>query len=476
MSTHPSRGRVLIVDDEEVIRRCLARLLRDEDYEPLEAACGEEALTVVQHESLDALLLDIRMPGLDGIATLRKVKEFDATLPVVMVTASGLVQDVVAALRAGAHDYLVKPFDHGDVIRSLHSAIATRRLHRTVSLLSMRTPEGTHLRQVMGAGAAISLVCARVAQVAASNFTVLITGETGSGKELVACEIHRASSRGGGPFVAVDCGAIPEPLFESELFGHEKGAFTGAERSKPGKLEMGMGGTVFLDEISNLPLGSQAKLLRALQERSIYRVGGTKPIPIDSRVIVAANEDLETAIAQGTFRPDLFFRLNEFVIRVPPLRERREDILFLAKRFLDLTNLELRKSVVGLSERAVEQLLAFHWPGNVRQLRSAIRRAVLLADSVIEVDHLGLPEETCRGGAGPGARLGAENEIPLKLLVRRATVTVERAALLQALTKTGWNKLRAARLLQIDNKTMHTKLKRYGLTSTRGGDDGETES
>jgi two-component system nitrogen regulation response regulator GlnG len=472
---HPSRGRVLIVDAEASIRVLLAQLLRKEGYEPLEAACGEEALTVIQHESLDALLLETRMPGLDGMAVLRKAKELDPDLPAIVISTLGLAQDAVAALHAGAQDYLVKPFDNREVLRSLDGAVTNRRLHRANRLLFNRTSEGATVHEMMGTSEVITRIYARVARVADSAFTVLITGETGTGKEIVARAIHEGSPRSHGPFVGVDCGAIPESLFESELFGHEKGAFTGAERCKPGKFENAMGGTLFLDEIPNMPLGSQAKLLRALQERTIYRIGGSNPIEIDARVLVSANEDLEAATAKGTFRRDLFFRLNEFGIRVPPLRERKEDILFLAKRFLDLTNRELAKGVAGLSGRAVEQLLAFHWPGNVRQLRSTMRRAVLLADTVIDVEHLGLSEEP-RQRREPWACVGAESGIPLRHLVSRATVTVERAALLQALKKTGWNKSWAARLLQIDNKTMHSKLKRYGLKRTEGEDDEGTES
>ncbi len=475
MTSQPPKGRVLIVDDEAGVRDVLSRLVRQEGYEPLEAADGEEALAAVRRESPEALLLDLMMPGLDGMEVLRQAKGLDPDLPVVIITSHAAVKDAVSALRAGAHDYLAKPFEHVDVIRSLHGAMTNRGLRRAIRLLSDRTPEAAHLHEMMGASETISRICADVARVACSDFTVLIIGETGTGKELVGRAIHQSSFRARGPFVGVDCGAIPDTLFESELFGHEKGAFTGAERSKPGKLEIATGGTLFLDEISNMPLGSQAKLLRALQERSAYRVGGTKPIQVDARVVVAANEDLEAATARGTFRSDLFFRLNEFAIRVPPLRERKEDILFLAKRFLDSTNKELEKSVRGLSPRAEERLLAFEWPGNVRQLRSTIRRAVLLADTMIDEEQLGLPEPSAARANEDPLPQGPEMGLPLKQLVRRATLTVERAALLHALRATGWNKAKAARLLQIDYKTMHTKLKEYGLKGPAGSHGDEAE-
>ncbi len=339
-----------------------------------------------------------------------------------------------------------------------------------------RTEPADHLCTLMGSSQVVAQICADVARVAASDFVVLILGETGTGKELVACAIHHLSTRASGPFVPVDCGAIPETLFESELFGYEKGAFTGAERGKPGKFEMAAGGTLFFDEISNMPLASQAKLLRALQERSVYRVGGIKPVALDCRVLVASNEDIEAAAVKGGFRKDLFFRLNEFTIRIPPLRERKQDIIFLAKQFLDRTNQELAKTIAGLSERAVEQLLAFHWPGNVRQLRSTIRRAVLLADTVIDEEHLGLPLAAFSGVADAQTGFVSEPGIPLKQLVRRATGAVERAALLHALRETGGNKAKAARMLCIDYKTIHSKLKEHGLKTADGSEHDRKES
>ena len=467
MSVSPQR--ILIVDDEEGIRSLLARVVDGEGYQSLEAQDGDEALRLIRREGPDVMLLDIKMPGMDGMAVLREARKIDPDLPVVMVTSNGLVKDALAALRAGAHDYLVKPFEHADVIRSVHTAMSNRRLGRTLRILSDRTQEAAQLRDVMGSSDAVAQISADVARVACSDFTVVITGETGTGKELVARSIHQASARASGEFVPVDCGAIPETLVESELFGHEKGAFTGADRTKPGKFEIASGGTLFLDEVTNMPLASQVKLLRALQERVIYRVGNVRPVSIDARLLAAANQDLDMAVAKGTFRQDLFFRLNEFVIHIPPLRERKEDIVFLAHRFLDLTNHELHKAVEGISEAAMTQLLAYEWPGNVRQLRSASRRAVLLADRIIEPEHLRLVQPLrsldngSAGAATSAPRDIGDDEIPLKDRVRNATTSVERAALTEALRKTGGNKAKAARLLQIDYKTMHIKLKEYGI-------------
>ncbi|MDP2702975.1 MAG: sigma-54 dependent transcriptional regulator, partial [Candidatus Rokubacteria bacterium] len=419
-------GRILLVDDEEEIRELLSRLVRKEGFEPLAAPDGETALDLIRRESPDVALLDIRMPGLDGMELLRRAKEIDRDLPVIMITSHGLVKGAVEALRAGAHDYLVKPFENAEVIRSIRRAMTDRGLRRTIRVLSERVRDASSLPDLMGPSEAIARVSADVARVAPSDFAVLVTGETGTGKELVALAIHQASPRASAPFVAVDCGAIPETLFESELFGHEKGAFTGAERQKPGKFETASGGTLFLDEISNMPPGSQAKLLRALQDKSVVRVGGTRPVSVDIRLLAATNADLETTAAAGAFRRDLFFRLNEFAIPIPPLRERKQDIVFLAKRFLDLTNDELRKTVKGFSEAAVERLLTHDWPGNVRELRSAIRRAVLLADAVIDEAHLGLAIAPAPPFDFPGVPGVPIDGLGLKDLVRRATIAVER--------------------------------------------------
>jgi two-component system nitrogen regulation response regulator GlnG len=469
MSARPA-GRILIVDDEEEICENLSRLIRKEGYEPLVAPDGETALDLIKREFPDTLLLDIRMPGLDGMEVLRRAKKLDRDLPVIMITSHGFVKGAVDALRAGAEDYLLKPFDNAEVIRAVQRAMTNRRLRKTIRILSGRAREAESLHDLMGPSDQVSRISEDVSRVAYSDFAVLITGETGTGKELVARAIHQASPRSSAPFVAVDCGAIPETLFESELFGYERGAFTGAERQKPGKFEVASGGTLFLDEISNMPLGCQAKLLRALQDKQVTRVGSTKPIAIDIRLLAATNQDLEAAVSASLFRRDLFFRLNEFTIAIPPLKERKQDIIFLAKRFLDLTNHELRKSVRAFSECAVERLLGHDWPGNVREFRSAIRRAVLLADEMIDEEHLGLlPARNQPVGCAGVSRVPG-NGLPLKELVRRATKAVERAALSEALGKAGGNKAKAARLLQIDYKTIYLKVKEYCI-NTHGGDN-----
>lgn len=457
-------SRVLIVDDEPAVREMLGRVLRPEGYEILQAGDGQQALALIQQEKPDLLLLDIRMPGLDGLEILRRAKALDRDLPVVMVTSNALVQDAVAAMRAGSDDYLVKPLEPADVIRSVRSALMDRGFSQTARRSPAQAGATAGLQDMMGSSDAIATLSAEVARVACSEFSVLILGETGTGKEIVAQAIHDASWRASGPFVAVDCGAIPETLFENEFFGHEKGAFTGSDRNTSGKFELARGGTLFFDEVSNLALGSQAKLLRVLQERKVCRVGGIKSATVDVRAIAASNEDLAAAASKPAFRRDLFFRLDEFTIRIPPLRERKQDVVFLAKRFLDQASRELQKPVRGLTERAVERLLGYDWPGNVRQLRSAIRRAALLADAVIDEQHLNLPTDSHSQQDDSRIVLGESNDlIPLKQRIRSTVMIAEQVALRQALTAADGNKAKAARMLHIDYKTLHTKLKEYGI-------------
>jgi DNA-binding NtrC family response regulator len=457
--------RIMIVDDEEYIRASLTRVMKTEGFKVQVAHNGATALKMIQEELPEVLLVDFKMPGMDGMEVLRRAKELYPDLPVILITAYAEVQGAVDAMRAGAHDYLSKPFDHHEVIRVVHRALAERELKQKLKNLSSQLEDTLSLRKVMGPSDAIGRLISDVNRVAKSDFTVVILGETGSGKELVARAIHHSSHRSEGPFVAIDCGAIPETLLESELFGYEKGAFTGAVVQKPGKFEAAKGGTLLLDEISNMPLSSQVKLLRALQEKKVYRVGGTKPIDVDVRLLVASNQDLGSAIASGAFRSDLFYRLNEFTINIPSLRERKGDIPYLAKRFLETTNIELGKGVKGFSEPATEALLAHDWPGNVRQLRSTIRRAVLLADEMITEMHLDMTKVSGLSQGNTQETEGMPWEgSSLKEIIRHNTLGIEREVLIKALKYTGGNKAKAARLLQIDYKTIHTKVKQLGIS------------
>jgi DNA-binding NtrC family response regulator len=460
--------RVLIVDDDRDICLLLSRLMRGEGLASHVAHDGESALKMVRSQRPDALLLDLKMPGMDGMEVLHRVKELDTNLPVVLITGHADIAGSVAAIKAGAFDYLAKPFEHPEVTRVVRRALAQRAQGQVKAAGPGSAPEAD-LREMMGPSDAVSRVIQEVEQVTASDFSVVIQGETGSGKELVARAIHRLSRRVAKDFVPVDCGAIPDTLLESELFGYQKGAFTGAVGPKPGKFLAAQGGTLFLDEISNLPLNSQAKLLRALQDRVIYQLGTSKATPTDVRVLAASNQDLQILVESSRMRRDLYFRLNEFTINIPPLRERKEDIPYLAKRFLDITNRELGKNVKSFSESCLEAMFDYSWPGNVRQLRSAIRRAVLLADDLVTDRHLEIKRVSVPGLAfTPKVQGTPWRDLPLKEIVRRSILTVEKEVLAQALKYTGGNKAKAARLLQIDYKTMHTKVRRFGINRDGG--------
>ena len=315
-------GRVLIADDDHELAQLLGHLVHREGLTPLLAKDGKEALQLVRAGDPDVLLADLRMPGMGGMELMRKAKEIDPELPVILITAFAEVQGAVEAIRAGAHDFLAKPFDHPQVVRVLLRALNERRLRLELRHLADHVHHVLSPRETFGPSEAIGRVISAIEKVAKSNFSVVIVGETGSGKEVVARAIHQASGRARQPFVAVDCGAVPEMLLESELFGHERGAFTGADQQTVGKIEAAQTGTLFLDEISNMPMASQAKLLRVLQEKTLYRLGGTKPIHVDVRMLTASGHDLEGLCERGSFRPDLYFRLNEYTISIPPPRER----------------------------------------------------------------------------------------------------------------------------------------------------------
>jgi len=461
-------ARILVVDDEQPFCEAISCILQKEGFVPLLAYDAKTALQKVRHELPDVLTIDLVLPDMDGLELLRRVKALDEDLPIVIITGHAEIAGAVEAMRATAHDYLAKPFQDHELLRIIRRALAERQLKLKLKQLSRQITANQDLTEIMGPSEAIGQLIAEVNCVAKSNFSVVLIGETGSGKEVVARAIHQASPRAKGPFVSVDCGAIPETLLEGELFGYERGAFTGAVGSKRGKFELAQGGTLFLDEILNLPLGSQAKLLRAIQEKTVYRLGGTSPVRVDVRVLVAASQDLQAAVVPGTFRVDLYYRLNEFTLRIPALRERKEDIIYLAKRFLDLTNTELNKAVKGFSEAAVNALLSYSWPGNVRELRSTIRRAVLLAEELITETHLDIADPT--GGILPAVTIttrmqAANNESPsLRGIVAKSVAIAEREAIMQALLRAGGNKAQAARLLHIDYKTMQSKVKKYRIT------------
>jgi len=458
---------VLIVDDEKDFCEILFHLLKRESFEPVVAHDGEAALEMIQRGLSDAVLLDLNMPGIDGLEVLRRSRESHPELPILVMTAYGGTARASEAMREGAWEYLPKPLNNRLLIDKLHRAVSDpRRAELYSSHSSVRKESsGLPLGEIMGPSTAILKIIRDITLVAPSDFTVVIQGETGTGKELVARALHKASARSEAQLVPVDCGAIPETLFESELFGYEKGAFTGALTTRAGKFEVAQGGTLFLDEIGNMPLNCQTKLLRAIQERSFFRVGGRDPVKVNVRLLVATNQDLSACVSRGTFSRDLFYRLNEYTITIPPLRDRREDIVHLCQRFLKPTNLELNKKVRGITESALRIILEHPWPGNVRQLRSTIRRAVLQTDTSVGPEHLSLevPSWETATGVFPYIPDPICDGLPLKEVVKRTTMEVERRVLTRVLRKTRGNKAEAARLLQVDYKTIHTKVKEYAI-------------
>ena len=449
--------RILITDDETDLRQCLSTLVRGAGYDSIEAADGQAALQILRDTPPDAVLLDINMPGMNGMRVLREAIKLGPAPPIVMLTGFGTIHSAVEAMREGAFDYLTKPFNNEALLEILRRAVE-HHAH-----ICGPGPVSS-LAKAMGPSDKIRKLSELVNLVAPTDFTVVISGETGSGKELVAKEIHRCSRRSTGPFMPVDCGSIPSTLIESELFGHMKGSFTGADRTRAGKFEEASGGTLFLDEVQNLSLGVQAKLLRALQERQISRVGDSHPINLNVRIVAATNEDLLGLIDVGRFRRDLHHRLNEFAITVPPLSARPSDLLYLADRFLHQTCQELNKPVCSISEAAQKALLEHHWPGNVRELRNVIRRAVLSAGTTIHPEHLLIDCKNKASGLPlPMIEEKAFEPISLKEVVREATIQQEREILVRALHHTHGNHARAARLLQIDYKTLRLKTKQYDI-------------
>jgi two-component system nitrogen regulation response regulator GlnG len=455
--------KILVVDDEAEIRSLLAAVLQSKGYEVVTAEDGAAALQAVPRERPAVILMDLSMPRMNGMDALPEIKRLDPELPVIICTAHADLATAVRAMKLGAYDYLTKPFDVELLILTLERAVERHRLHSRIEELK-RQGQGSSLAERMGGSPAIAQVIQQVAQVAESNFTVLVQGETGTGKELVARAIHQQSPRRQAPFVAVDCGAIPETLVESELFGHERGAFTGAQARREGHFQLAKGGTLFLDEIGNVPLATQAKLLRALEQREVHPLGGARAVTVDARIIAATNSELEESVKAGRFRADLYYRLSEFTIALPPLRSRREDIMHLSQRFLDEVSMELRRPVRRISDEAMQVLLHHDWPGNVRELRNVVRKAALLATDVVTPEHI----PALSASVPVPSRAGAEpvgEDLSLRQVAELAAVQAERGVIRHALESTKGNKSQAARLLRTDYTTLHAKMKRYGISA-----------
>ena len=448
------KGRVLIADDEKNMRWVLSQALEAEGYEVFEAADGKEALTAVAEHEPEVVILDHKMPAPDGMEVLRRLRSKGHRFPVIMLTAHGNVQTAVEAMKAGANEYLTKPFDLDELKLSIEKALKVEALAAEVDRLREELERDWDVEGIVAVDPAMLELLSSVEKVAPTGATVMVYGESGTGKELVARALHRLSPRASKPFISISAGALPETLLESELFGYEKGAFTGAMTAKPGRFEMANGGTLFLDEIGDISAAVQVKLLRVLQERTFERLGGTRSIEVDVRVVAATNRDLQQLIADGSFREDLFYRLNVVPLTIPPLRKRPADIPALVAHFLDKFGAGSRT----ISSQAMEALVAYQWPGNVRELENTVERITILSHGeVIEADDL--PAEV-RAGVGivdAGSRCFVLPEAGIDL------EETELDLIRQALERAGASTPKAAKLLGLTTKTLEARMERYGL-------------
>jgi len=456
--------RLLVVDDDPVMVRLLRAIFVREGYDVSGAEDGEVGLARAAAEKPDLVILDFDLPKLDGMQVLERLKTAARDLPIVMLTGNDDVKLAVRAMQLGASDYVTKPFEPEEIVVVVRHALEVRALTTEVEDLRRQIGAAAGLDVQMGNSSAIRRVIEQVKTVAATNFSVMVLGETGTGKELVAAALHRQSERRAKPFVALDCGAIPEALLESELFGHEKGAFTGADRRRAGHFHLAESGTLFLDEIGNLPLGLQAKLLRVLESRQLRAVGAGQSTSIDVRFIAATNNDLQARVADGQFRSDLYFRLAQYTISLPPLRERADDIQHLADRFMREVGVDLRRPMQGIAPEVLALLQAHPWPGNVRQLRNVIRQAVLESNDLIldraSIEPLLAPGTVAGTKEIPAPALGGRS---LKEIADEASLEAERRAICDTLRETHGNKSQAARALRTDFKTLHVKMKNLGI-------------
>jgi two-component system, NtrC family, response regulator HydG len=448
---------ILVVDDDVAHRIMLKKLIGSWGYDVSEAEDGSIAIERVRERAFDLILMDIRMLNVSGIEALEQIKIINPAIPVIIMTAYASVETAVNALKKGAYDYLTKPLDFDELKIAIARATEHTRLKKENEYLKGRLGEQFDRQNIIGQGPAMVKLLDTVSQVASTEATILITGESGTGKEMIANAIHYNSRRVEAPFIKINCAALTETLLESELFGHEKGAFTGADRQREGKFRQAEGGSLFLDEVSEMSQAMQVKLLRVLQEREITRVGGAEVIKIDVRIIAASNKDLKKQIQSGHFREDLFYRLNVVNLFVPPLRERREDIPLLAQHFLNLFAEKNSKSIKGFTPQAMEKLLKYAWPGNVRELINAVERAVVLSrGEYLDADELSLMMADNAVAAKIDQTSSPEN-LPL--------TEVEKRTILEALDITGGNKSEAARRLGITRKTLRKKLDKYGEKS-----------
>ncbi len=464
-------AKVLVVDDEANLRKVLAAMLRRAGYDVTVASDGEQGLAEFEKNGADIVVTDLVMPKLGGMELLRALNNGHPDVPVIIITAHGTVDSAVEAIKAGAFDYITKPFDQSE----LQAVIAKAAKSHAIALKSVKA-DGKARAAIIGASEQIAEVFKIIDKVADTPSTVLITGESGTGKELIATALHDGSSRRKGPLIKINCAAIPKDLMESELFGYERGAFTGAMTSKPGRFELADGGTLFLDEIAEIPVEMQVKLLRALQESEFERVGGIKTTRVDVRLIAATNRDLAEEIEAGRFRKDLYYRLNVVPIVLPSLRDRKSDIAMLAQHFIEKYNRKLNRKIEGLADEALVSLQAYSWPGNIRELENLMERLALFADGPL-LTRKDLPEAMRQPLVAPvpagapaaeGSPPPAPAETSLKDIVRMKAAELEKDLITKALEETVGNVTRAAKLLQISRKSLQTKMKEFGLRDEGG--------
>jgi two-component system, NtrC family, nitrogen regulation response regulator GlnG len=468
--------RILVVDDEESVRWALNKALERGGYQVDLAVNGPGGLLAADDPGVDLVLLDVRLPGRDGLAVLRDIRKRRPDLPVIMMTAYGTLQVAVEAMKQGAYDYIGKPFDMDEVLLVVEKALEAQALAREVTQLRRTVEERFDLGGIVGGSPAMQQIFKAVGKVAGTDLTVLLRGESGTGKELIARAVHENSRRKGRPFVPVNCAAIPRELLESELFGHERGAFTGAVAARRGRFEQAEGGTAFLDEIGDMDLGLQTKLLRVLQDRRVERLGGEGSIPVDVRIVAATNQDLEAAVGRRAFREDLFYRLNVVTIHLPPLRDRRDDIPALVNHFLVAFAREQNAAPKVFSPEAMDLMLVYAWPGNVRELENVVKRAAALTTTTLILPDQ-LPD-TVRAAAGSTEAAGLSDSFPVEWL--RAELTrlqasmdgrlhehfaarLERPLLELILRRTGGNQVKAAELLGINRNTLRKRIKELGI-------------
>ena len=450
------KAKILIADDEPGIRRVICLLLEDEGYEVKAVENGQEAVDALLQFQPDLVLLDQQMPVMTGVEALEKIKSLHPNQIVIFVTAFGSVSLAVDAVKKGAYDFIEKPFDNDNLVLTVNRAIEHGRLKNEITVLHKRL--SATRQTIVGESFALKQLLAQIQKVAQTDVTVLIYGESGTGKELIAKTLHENSSRSEKPFVAVNCGAIPLSLMESELFGHEKGAFTDAKESRPGIFEQANGGTLFLDEIGELHIDAQVKLLRILEDRKVTRIGSKKSIPVDVRIVAATNRNLEEEVLNNRFRLDLLYRLNVFTAHIPPLRERKEDIPLLVDFFINRYNQLLNMKIRSISKEAIDYIHAYHWPGNIRDLENAIQSAMILSpDGMIRPEQLplrikGYPPET---STSANETMGNG--------IKEVNAQVERELILEALKKNRYNRTLTALALNISRKTLFNKMRRYGV-------------